>query len=188
MQFIATPRFTIYEDAPLGYLYEIVSFAGFRHRGPKIDFSQPYICCVGNSFTFGRFVERPYPEILSDLLGAQVLNLGFGKLAPEDLADPFLLNIINGSKLAVLQFRAISKVTGLKVPTLRPLFGPHKPIMGHYPSQASHELAATVLADRIRELRILPTIPLDIFAFEYRRQMAPVPLETDSISADTSQH
>ena len=49
-------------------------------RGPKPPSLDPgaYFACVGAGQTWGCFVERPYPTLLSCRLGLPALNLGCG--------------------------------------------------------------------------------------------------------------
>lgn len=140
--------------------YETCECCGILHRGPAVDLSQKYICCVGNSYTFGRFVLRPYPEILSELTGIQVLNLGFGHLTPIKLnRNPILKRIIAKSYATVAQFR-LGEWDGLEIqPEIKLNWG-RNPFDGllnvpfdsnserpnqHYPNQESHAIMAGIL-------------------------------------------
>ena len=76
--------------------YDLIPIPGIPRmlfRGPKIDPARPYIACIGAAQTFGRFCVRPFPHILMDSLGAQVLNLGSAELV---LASSIRAIISNG--------------------------------------------------------------------------------------------
>lgn len=149
----------LYEDKDWAYV--TCECCGIFHRGPPVDLSRKYICCVGNSFTFGRFVLRPYPEILSELMGIQVLNLGFGHLTPARLnRNPVLKRIIANSWATVAQFRFEESVEGLEIQPKIKLNWSRRSLEGylnvpfdsnlsspnqHYPSQGSHVIMAGVL-------------------------------------------
>ena len=45
-------------------------------RGPAVSLERPYIAVIGGNETFGRFVRRPYPALLAELLDYPVVNLG----------------------------------------------------------------------------------------------------------------
>lgn len=75
-----------------------------RYRAPRMDFSQPYVCCLGSAHTFGRWSMKPYPRLLDDELDIQVANLGYGGVGPEFyLGISEYMEIINRSKLAIIQ-------------------------------------------------------------------------------------
>jgi hypothetical protein len=57
--------------------------------------------CIGAAQTFGPFCEKPFPALLADKLGIQVLNLGFGGATPAQFFH--ILKAINNSRLAVIQ-------------------------------------------------------------------------------------
>lgn len=52
------------------------------YRGPQPDLAQPYIACLGGAQTFGRYVERPFPQLLSEALNLQVANFGTASAGP----------------------------------------------------------------------------------------------------------
>lgn len=72
-------------------------------RGPTIDRSRPYIACVGAAQTFGRFCLRPFPTLLGDRLGVQVLNLSDGGVGPGWIDNPVFLDLLNGASMVVVQ-------------------------------------------------------------------------------------
>lgn len=47
-----------------------------RVRGPARELSEPYTAFLGSGETFGRFVERPFVDVVERIVGAPCLNLG----------------------------------------------------------------------------------------------------------------
>lgn len=74
-------------------------------RGPRGDLSaKGAICCIGAAQTFGRFVERPYPQQLAEILDRPVLNLGFSGAGPEFyLGNPQLMSCLEQAEMVVVQ-------------------------------------------------------------------------------------
>ncbi len=80
---------------------------GFALRGPRPVSLAPgdYCTSLGAASTFGRFVKRPYPQLLGEALGISSLNLGFSGIGPSFYNDPkndMLINVINRSKFVTI--------------------------------------------------------------------------------------
>ena len=84
-------------------LFTIDGLGDTYFRGPAFDRSKPYVACIGAAHTFGRFVARPYPAILSERLGFQFLNLGVGGAGPLLFDAPQYINFANQAKFVVVQ-------------------------------------------------------------------------------------
>jgi hypothetical protein len=83
-------------------LYDLPE-VGRSTRGPPVR-GDSYIACVGSAHTFGRFVRRPYPLLLSEALGGETLNLGFGAAGPSFfLNSPGLLDHIGRAQVVIVQ-------------------------------------------------------------------------------------
>ena len=90
-----------------GTPWELVRLPGLCLRGQPPRRDQPYITCVGASQTFGRNdltpVTDPFPQIISEKTGKQVVNLGIGDASPGTFLNDVLLDVINGGDLCLLQ-------------------------------------------------------------------------------------
>lgn len=80
---------------------------GFALRGPRPASLEPgtYFTSLGAASTFGRFVARPYPQLLAEALGLGSLNLGFSGVGPSFYNNPkndVLISLINRSKFATI--------------------------------------------------------------------------------------
>ncbi len=82
--------------------YGLVREAGRWLRGPACDLARPYLAVVGGAETFGRFVDRPYPQRLAERLSLGCLNLGLPGMGPTAFADPQLLRLLHGAALVVV--------------------------------------------------------------------------------------
>jgi hypothetical protein len=69
-----------------------------------LDLSGPYVAMLGGSQTFGKYVERPYPQMVEQALGQPVVNLGGLNAGPDFyLSDPGTLEIAANARVAVVQ-------------------------------------------------------------------------------------
>lgn len=81
----------------------LIGIPGYFFRGPAIDASQPYIACIGGAQTYGRFCARPFPALLGEQLGVQVLNLGLGGAGPRLFDKGHFLQWLNNAELVIVQ-------------------------------------------------------------------------------------
>ncbi len=85
--------------------YEIYKLPGIDigFRGPPPSGNE-YVACVGAAQTFGRFVEAPFPRLISRALGIEVLNLARGGIGPTFYpSNPGLMEYINRASLVIVQ-------------------------------------------------------------------------------------
>ncbi|MEL7462715.1 MAG: DUF6473 family protein [Pseudomonadota bacterium] len=74
------------------------------YRGPEPDLTQPYIACLGAAQTFGRYVRRPFPDLMAKALGHRVANFGTGGAGPGFfLRDSKVMEAANDAALCVVQ-------------------------------------------------------------------------------------
>jgi hypothetical protein len=73
-------------------------------RGPRRDLSRSYIAVLGGSATFGKYVARPYADLVEQATGHPVANLGSLQAGPDFyLADPAVLDVAAAARVAVVQ-------------------------------------------------------------------------------------
>ncbi len=90
-------------------LYELAQKPGFRFRGPAMDpdKDKPFFSAVGAAQTFGCYIPRIFPHILSDALGMRALNLALGTCGPRFYAANLdLVEQINKGKFLIVQAMA----------------------------------------------------------------------------------
>lgn len=94
--------------------YAPCHYAGSRlaFRGPERPVTGRYLACLGGTETYGRFVPRPYPDLLEAGLGLPVLNLGCANAGPDVfLAEPAVLALAARADLVVLQAGGLANLS-----------------------------------------------------------------------------
>ena len=85
--------------------YQVYRFGRSRQRfrGPKPDLSQPYMAFIGGSEVYGRFVPRPFPDILQQNLDFTCANWGTPGAGPSFfLKDPVVLEACSQARVCVI--------------------------------------------------------------------------------------
>lgn len=92
-------------DSPL-FDYQVYRFGEKQqlYRGPVPDLRGRYIAYLGATATFGRFVERPFAQVVAEETGLAALNLGADGAGPGFfLQDADVLQLVEGAALCVLE-------------------------------------------------------------------------------------
>lgn len=105
-----------YREGMPGYVlrdWEVIDYecwqlgeTGLWFRGPRpANLARGhYITAIGAAQTFGCFCPRPYPSILSERLGLEVVNLGYAGAGPAFfLKQPDVLRLVNESACCIIQ-------------------------------------------------------------------------------------
>lgn len=93
------------EDADI-FDYGLFPALGMDLRGPTWRIEDPAdLYCVGSARVFGRFVERPFPQILSEDDGITARNIGFAGCVPSRIYGnaELLAFLKDGPGLPVIQ-------------------------------------------------------------------------------------
>lgn len=81
-------------------------------RGPRRDLTVPYVAVMGGGETYGKFVSRPYPDLLSDVTGLPVVNLGAINAGPDAWAgDEAVTEIAARARVTVVQVTGAQNLT-----------------------------------------------------------------------------
>lgn len=86
--------------------YRLCGFPGTRprFRGPAPDFREPFVAVLGGTETFGKYVDAPFPSLVSDWTGLPVMNFGVPYAGVSLFNDePWLLDIAAHASLTVIQ-------------------------------------------------------------------------------------
>lgn len=89
-----------------GLDYDLCAYEASRlmFRGPKVDFDKPYVAFLGTTETFGKFIPRPFPDLLTEHLPAQALNLGMINAGVDAyLGDAAVMSLAKKADLRVVQ-------------------------------------------------------------------------------------
>jgi hypothetical protein len=74
-----------------------------RFRGPRPDLSKPYCAFIGSSETFGKFVARPFTQLLQQETGMVCANFGAVNAGVEKfLNDPAIMLSLNEARVTVI--------------------------------------------------------------------------------------
>ena len=73
-------------------------------RGPRKALRSEYVACLGGSEVYGRYLLRPWPDLLEDQLSCPVVNLGIENAGIDAyLNDPGALVTASNAQAAVIQ-------------------------------------------------------------------------------------
>ncbi|HEY5049171.1 MAG TPA: DUF6473 family protein [Rhizomicrobium sp.] len=95
--------------------YGFVEITGcsFAVRGPtEPRQGRLNVACLGSAATFGRYVRSPFPALLAEDFGANVMNLGFGGARFETyLKEPATLALCRQCDLVILELMSARSYT-----------------------------------------------------------------------------
>jgi hypothetical protein len=73
-------------------------------RGPRRKLDKPYVAFLGGNETFGKFVERPFVDLVEQSLGQSCINLGCANSGLDSYVhDQDILGIADKAQLTVIQ-------------------------------------------------------------------------------------
>lgn len=73
-------------------------------RGPRRPLDKPFVAFFGGTTTYGKFIDRPFPDTVEADLGMTCVNFGSLNGGVDVLAtDPFLREVSNKARATVLQ-------------------------------------------------------------------------------------
>ena len=73
-------------------------------RGPRRRLDDRYVAAVGGTEVYGKYVERPFPDLLEDHVGLPVVNLGAVNAGIDVFSsDETVLSLCSGARAVVLQ-------------------------------------------------------------------------------------
>lgn len=88
----------------LDYAPYTIGRSRIQLRGPEPLLSEPFVAYLGGTETYGKFIARPFPELLCDRMSCAGLNLGFVNAGVDAyLHDPELIAAANRAKVVVFQ-------------------------------------------------------------------------------------
>jgi hypothetical protein len=73
-------------------------------RGPQKQPRDDYIAVIGSTEVFGKYVPRPFPDLLEQRLGVEVVNLGCVNAGLDAfVTDHDILSLAGGARVTVVQ-------------------------------------------------------------------------------------
>ncbi|WP_093038295.1 DUF6473 family protein [Roseovarius azorensis] len=89
---------------PLDYQHVNYGASKLLFRGPRRRLDGGYVACLGGTETYGKFIERPFPDLLSRGLALPCVNLGWANAGVDVfLMDEGLLALAHRARAVVLQ-------------------------------------------------------------------------------------
>lgn len=81
-------------------------------RGPRRPTDGRFVACLGGSDTFGRYIAKPFPDLLDAALDEVCVNLGCQSAGPDAfLQDPALQSLCHDAVATVIQIFGASNLT-----------------------------------------------------------------------------
>ncbi|MGB3553206.1 MAG: DUF6473 family protein [Jannaschia sp.] len=103
-----------YERHETALDYYPCSYGGSRtlFRGPKVGLEKPYTVVIGGSEAYGKYVEDPFCDRVTDMTGRRVVNLGLPNAGIDVFArDDDLMQVIGGAEIAVIQIMGAGNIS-----------------------------------------------------------------------------
>jgi hypothetical protein len=81
-------------------------------RGPRRKTDDPYVAVIGGTETYGRFVEKPYPQLVEGACGLKLLNLGYMNAGIDVfLQEQTVIDLCAGAEATVIQLLGAQNLT-----------------------------------------------------------------------------
>ncbi|RLJ40785.1 hypothetical protein BCF46_3356 [Litoreibacter meonggei] len=92
------------DASPLNYNQCRYGQSKLLFRGPRRSLKKDYISFIGGSETYGKFVERPFVDLVEDAKGIPCANFSAMNAGVDAFVlDPSLLNLCTRSKVTIIQ-------------------------------------------------------------------------------------
>ncbi|SFO24571.1 hypothetical protein SAMN04487859_120104 [Roseovarius lutimaris] len=136
---------------PVDYMPVRYGTSKLLFRGPQRVLNKDYVACLGGTETYGKFIERPYPDLLERQLGVTCVNFGWANAGVDAfLMDDGLVDLARGARAVILQLPCAMNLSN--------------PFYRVHPRRNDRFLQAT---DRMR--RLFPEV--DFTEFHFTRHM-----------------
>lgn len=91
-------------DGALDYLPCRYGKSKLLFRGPRKKMEGDYVAVIGGTETYGKFVERPFTDLVEDEIGTSSINFGCVNAGPDVfLNEPVLLEACSKARVTVIQ-------------------------------------------------------------------------------------
>ncbi len=89
---------------PLDYKPVRYGASKLLFRGPQQVLTKDYVACLGGTETYGKYIDRPYPDLLERQLGLPCVNFGWANAGVDAfLKDDGLIELAQHAQAVVLQ-------------------------------------------------------------------------------------
>ncbi|MEW9918451.1 DUF6473 family protein [Marimonas sp. MJW-29] len=81
-------------------------------RGPKKSLDEPYLAFIGSTETYGKFIPKPFPDLIENVIGTTCVNFGQMNAGIDAFAyDPFVLEAASQAEVTVVQILGAHNMT-----------------------------------------------------------------------------
>jgi hypothetical protein len=81
-------------------------------RGPRRAADGSHVAVLGGTETYGKFIDTPYPDLLEQICGRPVLNLGCVNAGVDVfLGDPAVIELCQGAAATVIEITGAQNIT-----------------------------------------------------------------------------
>ncbi len=81
-------------------------------RGPPRDLALPFVAALGGTETYGKFIPRPWPDMVEAMTGFRMVNFGcVNASADAYLSDPAVIEVASRARAAVIQITGAANLT-----------------------------------------------------------------------------
>ncbi len=97
---------------PLDYYPCCYGTSRLLFRGPKQEIGETFVAFLGSTETYGKFVARPFPDLLEDMAEVQCLNLGVPNAGVDSFLNDFAtLDLAARARLTVIQVMGVHNLS-----------------------------------------------------------------------------
>ncbi|MCF6445943.1 DUF6473 family protein [Nereida sp. MMG025] len=81
-------------------------------RGPSKNLNKPYVAFLGGTETYGKFLKRPFADLVEQEIGLTCVNLGCVNAGPDAfLNDPFVTPACSKARATVIEVMGANNLT-----------------------------------------------------------------------------
>ena len=81
-------------------------------RGPRRSLAEPYVAFLGGTETYGKFIERPFSDLVEEQTGITSVNFGYPNAGIDVFShDPFVTAAAAKAKVTVFQILGAQNMT-----------------------------------------------------------------------------
>lgn len=109
---VGVMTYDVLGPAALDYLPCRYGNSKLLFRGPLRSLDDPYIAFIGGTETYGKFISRPFADLVEDETGLTSVNFGLQNAGVDVFShDPFVVNAAAEARMTVVQVMGAQNMT-----------------------------------------------------------------------------